>query len=673
MAGGIRIPTYQQQVNTPLQASGADTPMAVVQDNTGAALQSVGQGLSQVAGVMALQERQDAQASIARQIGDDKVKWLQYMQQAKDSAQPGAPDFTPSLLNNFDDYAQESLDKMQDGPAKRFYADHLTSFRTSLATEAVTWQAQQHRAYNVDQYQQGNDSAARVVAMDPTQYATTRAQQLALIDASSLDAPTKARLVDNFKDTASAAVGARMVTDNPQAAYSALTQKPDQPLPQGYQWVGDLPPQKLTVLQQHALTLIQQQQNAVDREQQAREAQASSTFNSAFDVVSKGQNLSAQASSDLLAATKGTSAEADALALVKTQATGAQFGSQSLPQQASTLERMRAAAADPKVGVDPVESKVMAQYEQIHSSAVDAYKKNPWEAAQAYGVTQNAPVAPIQSVDDAIAVANSRAKAQGVVEQAAGRKVSPFQPAEAQQLAGVLESLPVDQRGAAISQLGRTMQDPSRAADFAKQIGDTHRPLYLQLMQGSINATTVGGFPVATLIAQGDQAIKDKTAGIDDKVQEGARAQIAKAVRGTFASGVQDQDAVDSAYYIYAALSARDKVAPQAVDTDKVKLAVDSATGGLTSFNGKSTAKPYGWDDDRFNSAVKAVTPASVQTQIPDGNVHFGKTNIPVADFISKIPGAQLVRVAPEGSYAVVAGTGYATNSQGQPVILKLK
>jgi hypothetical protein len=670
---GIRIPTYQSQVNTPLQASGADTPLATVQDNTGQAIQGIGQDTSQVAGVLELQQRQDAQASVARQIGDDKVKWLQYVQQAKDTAAPGAPDFTPSLLNNFDDYAQESLDKMQDGPAKRFYADHLTSFRTSLATEAVTWQAQQHRAYNVDQYQQGNDSAARVVAMDPSQYGTTRAQQLALIDASSLDAPTKAKLVDSFKDTASTAVGTRMTNENPQAAYAALTQKPDQPLPDGYQWVGDLPPQKLTVLQQHALTLIQQQQNAVDRAQQAREAQASSSFNAAFDVLSKGQNLSPQALTDLQTATKGTSVETDANALIKTQATGAQFGSQSLPQQASTLERMRAAAADPKVGVDPVESKVLAQYEQIHSSAVDAYKKNPWEAAQAYGVTQNAPIAPIQSVDDAVAVANSRAQAQGVVEQAAGRKVSPFQPAEAQQLAGVLEALPVDQRGAAISQLGRTMQDPSRAADFAKQIGDTHRPLYLQLMQGSINATTVGGYPVATLIAQGEQAIKDKTAGIDDKVQEGARAQIAKAVRGTFASGVQDQDAVDSAYYIYAALSARDKVAPQAVDSDKVKLAVDSATGGLTSFNGKSTAKPYGWDDDRFNNAVKAVTPASVQTQIPDGNVHFGKTNIPVADFVSKVPAAQLVRVAPEGSYAVVAGSGFATNSAGQPIILKLK
>lgn len=669
---GIRIPVYQQQVNAPLQASGADTPLNTVQDNTGQAVQAIGQDVSQIAGVMHLQEQQDAQASVAKQIGDDKVQWLQYAQQAKDAAPPGAPNFTPDLLKNYDDYAQESLDKMPDGPAKRFYSDHLTSFRTSLASDAITFQAQQHRAYNVDQYSQGNDSAARIVAMDPTQYGQTRAQQLALIDSSTLDAPTKAKLADNFKDMASTAAGTRMVNDNPQGAYAALTQKPDQPLPSGYEWVGDLPPQKLTILQNHASTLIAQQQNAQDRAQQARETQGASSFNAAFDVVSKGQNLSPTALQDLLTATKGTSAEADAQALIKTQASGAQFGSQSVPQQGATLERMRAAAANPQIGVDPVESKVLSQYEQIHSAAVDAYKTNPWQAAQAYGVTQNAPVVPITSVNDALAVANSRASAQGIVENAAGRKVSPFQPAEAQQLATVLDALPVDQRGSAISQLGRAMQDPTRAADFGKQISDTHRPLYLQLMQGAINATTVNGQPVAQIIAEGVQAVQDKAVKLDDTAQNGVRAQLAKTIRGTFASGVQDQDAIDSAYYIAMRNAAKNGDTGTLGDT-QIKQAADAATGGLTTLNGKSTAKPYGWDDNRFESAVKTVSPASVQTQLPDGNVHFGKTNIPVPDFLTKVPSAQLVRVSPEGSYAVVAGSGFATNSQGQPVILKLK
>ncbi|UQO04984.1 hypothetical protein L0Z13_11580 [Burkholderia multivorans] len=73
------------------------------------------------------------------------------------------------------------MQQMADGPAKRFYTLQLNDLRTSLAGQAITWQAEQHRSYNVSQYQQGNDAAARAIAMDPNLYGATRASQLALI------------------------------------------------------------------------------------------------------------------------------------------------------------------------------------------------------------------------------------------------------------------------------------------------------------------------------------------------------------------------------------------------------------------------------------------------------------------------------------------------------------
>ncbi|WP_240327344.1 hypothetical protein [Burkholderia sp. IDO3] len=245
----IRIPVYDRQVTPALQTSGARTPLTVVDDSTGAAVQQVGTALGQGADVLAAQKRQDEQAAVARQIGDDRVTWLQNMQTAKDSAAPGAPDFTPNLIKGFDDYAQQQLQQMPEGPAKRFYTMQLGDLRTSLAGQAVTWQAEQHRAYNVNQYQQGNDTAARAIAMDPSLYGSTRASQLALIDSAALDPQTKAKLSDNFKDVASTAAGMRMVSADPAAALGAMTQKPDQPLPAGYEWVGDLPPHKLVALQ----------------------------------------------------------------------------------------------------------------------------------------------------------------------------------------------------------------------------------------------------------------------------------------------------------------------------------------------------------------------------------------------------------------------------------------
>lgn len=666
----IKIPVYQQQVAPTLETSTGSLPVIAPDTSAiGRGLEAVSEGATRLGNVVQHQQMQDAQALVSRKIGDDKVKWLQYMQDAKDNAQPGAPDFTPGLMTKFDDYANESLQTMPNGPAKRFYSMQLTQFRTSLAENAVTWQAAQHRAYNIDQYTQGNDAAARAIAMDPSQYGESRASQLALINASSLDAQTKARLTDSFKDMASTAAGMRMVTDNPQQAYTALTQKPDQPLPQGYEWIGDLPPQKLTVLQNHARTLVLQQQNAADREAQARESAATTAFNAAFDVSSKGQYLSPPAVQDLLTAAKGTSVEKDAQALVEMQGHTAGFASQSLTGQAAELERMRAASATPSIGVNPVESKVLAQYEQIHTAAVDAYKKNPWQAAQAYGVTQNAPTANIGSVDDALAVVKSRAAAQPVVETAAGRKISPFQPDEAAQFARVLDALPIDQRSTAVSQIGASLGDPTRAADFAKQISDTHRPLYLELMAGSINARTQGGQPVAQLIAEGEQAIRDKAVKLDDTAQNGLRAQLSKLIRGTFASGTQDQDAIDSAYYI----AVRNAARVGTLGDSEVKAAAATATGGLTTFNGKSTAMPFGWKEDEFERSIKQVAPNDLITPVTGGSVRVGKTTMPIDAFVKSIPSAQVVRVSHDGNYAVVAGTGYATNAAGDPIIFRLK
>ncbi|MCE4544592.1 MULTISPECIES: hypothetical protein [unclassified Caballeronia] len=670
----VRIPTYQQQASIQGGTPAPDVPMAVPTSNVGQSITQAGQAVGTFADAQMLVQKDAAATEAARVTSQVGLQLNAAKNAALANAPTGGYGLSQGFQETFDKLRTDTLEGVTNPYAQKalnLYFDHQQTIYGTAMQDAENTMRTKYIASNVTD---SADNVARTVAQDPSQYNASLAPLIGTINGlDGIDGNLKAALAKKVTQQAAVAAGTRVATDNPAGFMTAFQTPADKPLPAGFEWMRNIEADKLNILTNHAQTLLTQQQNAADREAQARETQATSAFNAAFDVISKGQNLSPQALSDLQTAAKGTSAEADAKSLVQVQAQGAQFGSQSLTQQASTLERMRAAAADPKIGVDPIESKVLTQYEQIHSAAVDAYKKNPWQAAQAYGVTQNAPVVPIQSVDDAIAVANSRAGAQGVVEQAAGRKVSPFQPAEAQQLANVLQALPVDQRASAISQLGRTMLDPSRAADFAKQIGDSHRPLYLQLMQGTINATTVGGYPVAQLIGQGEQAIRDKTAGVDDKVQEGARAQIAQAVRGTFASGVQDQDAVDSAYYIYAALSARDKIAPQSVDAAKVKLAVDAATGGLTTFNGKPTAKPYGWDDDRFNASVKAVTPASVQTPISDGNVHFGKTNIPVADFISKVPGAQLVRVTPNGGYAVVAGTGFATNSAGQPIILRLK
>ncbi|MCA8214482.1 hypothetical protein LGN20_11275 [Burkholderia cepacia] len=675
---GIRIPVYNSQVTPTLQPSGARTPLTVVDDSTGNALQQVGAAVGQVAGVLETQKRQDEQATVARQIGDDRVTWLQNMQTAKDNAAPGAPDFTPNLVRGFDDYAQQQLQQMPDGPAKRFYTMQLGDLRTSLAGQAVTWQAEQHRAYNVSQYQQGNDTAARAIAMDPSLYGSTRASQLALIDTAQLDPQTKTKLVENFKDVASTAAGMRMVSADPAAALGVMTQKPDQPLPAGYEWVGDLPPHKLVALQGHARTLVAQQQNAAERDALQRENAAVDLHNQALTLVNEGKQLSPEFTNQLLTGTQGTSVAGAVRELIGMAAQRAGFASATLPQQAATLQQYQTEAATR--GTDPDQAAAVKQLEQIHTASVAAYKADPWNAALDRGVLQGVPQVDTSSVPGLVASLAGRAQAAGAVEAAAGRRVSLMTPDEAQTVLTAVDALPIDTKAQALNQIGQAYGNAGRIADLAAQWKEKSPAMALALKAGAADAggkplLTTSGAPLSTFILTGAQALKDKTVKIDDVAGTGMRATIANAI-GDSLPPEQADDAKEAAYFIAAGSAARGgRTQPSSTD---VQNAISGATGGISTtggqqINGKPNivAMPYGWREEDFQSAVKSVTAANIENPGVDSVLANGH-EIPVADFVKQFASYRLVRVGVRGTYAVSTGSKFVTDKTGAPVTVHL-
>ncbi|MBR8303692.1 hypothetical protein KDW49_23565 [Burkholderia dolosa] len=674
----IRIPVYDRQVTPALQTSGAQTPLVTVDDSTGAALQQVGAATGQVADVLATQKRQDEQAAVARQIGNDRVTWLQNMQTAKDNAAPGAPDFTPTLIKGFDDYAQQQLQQMPDGPAKRFYTLQLDDLRTTLAGQAVTWQAEQHRAYNVSQYQQGNDAAARAIAMDPSLYGSTRASQLALIDTAQLDPQAKTKLVENFKDVASTAAGMRMVSTDPAATLSVLTQKPDQPLPAGFEWVGDLPPTKLVALQNHARTLVAQQQNAAEREALQRENAAVDLHNQALTLVNEGKQLSPEFTNQLLTSTQGTSVAGAVRELIGMASERAGFASASLSQQAATLQQYQAEAATR--GTDPDQAAAVKQLEQIHTASVAAYKADPWNAALDRGVLQGVPQVDVTSVPGLVSSLAARAQAAGTVEQAAGRRVSLLTPDEAQTVLTAVDALPIDTKAQALNQIGQAFGNAGRIADLAAQWKERSPAMALALKAGAADVggrplMTTSGAPLSTFILAGAQALKDKTVKIDDAAGTGMRATIANAI-GDALPPEQAEDAKEAAYFIAAGSAARGgRTQPSSTD---VQNAINGATGGLSTtggmqINGKPNivAMPYGWREEDFQTAVKQVTPANIENPGVDTVVANGH-EIPVADFVKQFASYRLVRVGVRGTYAVSTGSKFVTDKSGAPITVHL-
>ncbi|SMG01072.1 hypothetical protein [Burkholderia singularis] len=674
----IRIPTYEPQVTPQLQTSGAQTPFSSVQDGTGAALQQAGGAMMQTAGVLEAQRQQDEQATVSRRIGEDKVTWLQNLQQMKDSAAPGAPDFTPGVLKGFDDYAQKQLGQMPEGRAKNFYALQLDELRTSLASNAINWQAQQHRAYNVSQYQQGNDTAARAIAMDPSLYGATRASQLALIDTAQLDPQTKAKLVDNFKDVASTAAGMRMVSNDPATTLGVLTQKPDEPLPAGYEWVGDLPPTKLVALQNHARALVAQQQNAAEREALQRENAAVDLHNQALTLVNEGKQLSPEFTNQLLTSTQGTSVAGAVRELIGMASQRAGFASASLSQQAATLQQYQAEAATR--GTDPDQAAAVKQLEQIHTASVAAYKADPWNAALDRGVLQGVPQVDTSSVPGLVASLAGRAQAAGTVEQAAGRRVSLLTPDEAQTVLTAVDVLPIDTKAQALNQIGQAFGNAGRIADLAAQWKEKSPAMALALKAGAADAggrplMTTSGAPLSTFILAGAQALKDKTVKIDDVAGTGMRATIANAI-GDALPPEQAEDAKEAAYFIAIGSAARGgRAQPSSTD---VQNAISGATGGISTtggmqINGKPNivAMPYGWREEDFQSAVKQVTAANIENPGVE-SVFANGHEIPVADFVKQFSSYRLVRIGVRGTYAVQSGAKFVTDKTGAPVTVHL-
>ena len=382
--------------------------------------------------------------------------------------------------------------------------------------------------------------------------------------------------------------------------------------------------------------------------------------------MSQGRFLSSDAINDLVTTTTGTRMAGPVQELVKSQAKVAGFASLPLQQQAATLERMRAAGSDPSIGVSPEEQKVQEQFQRIYDGGTKAYAENPWQAAQERGVIKDAPTIQLNDVQTAQQVLAQRMKVIGQVEIAAGRKVSPLQPQEADQIARLVKALPPDQQSGALASLGTIIGDPDRVAALAKQMHDKDQTLGLAMMLAG-DRTTQGRYS-SELLLRGDRAIRDKSILIDPKRETGWMGAIAKEVGDAFPNQEVRDQVIRSAYLVRAGMVAE---GGSSIDTDDNSRAIRLVVGSIVDRNGVKIPLPRGMEEKDFEKRLNSITTADIASQSTDQRVYVGGTSIPAADFVKQLPSAQLISAGP-GRYNVKAGGTLVTNSQGQRITLRI-
>lgn len=404
-------------------------------------------------------------------------------------------------------------------------------------------------------------------------------------------------------------------------------------------------------------------QERMQRESEARENKAFDAYQEASNTMLEGRYLSTEAINNLAMITAGTRMAGPTQALAKSQTEVAGFASYPIARQTAEIERLTAAGSDPTVGTSPDQEKLVKRLITIRDATEKAYTENPWVAAQERSVIKRAPEISLNDVPTAMAVMTERMTQINTVEAAAGRKVSPLQPQEAEQIGKMVKALPPDQQASALAGFSRMIADPDRLSDFARQIDSKDRVLATAMMVGDL--TTTQGRYTAELIIKGNRALKDKSIVIDSARETGWRGAIAKEIGDAYPNEEVRERTIEAAYLVQAGFAA------EGGSTD-IKRALRLAAGPIIEHNGVKLPIPRGMEESDFEKRLKLVSGETLAKQAPGGVVMVGKTPVNLVDFAKTIPDAKLVSAGP-GKYNVRAGMGLVTNKLGKRITIEVK
>lgn len=684
---GDIVSTPPQQVQTSAADFGGQS--AVAEQQLGTTLEDAGQKL-QFQQDKLNDDLQRTSAATAYQTHETNMKLA--MQTAGQQLQSGGLDQT-GYQQQIADAKQQSFDSTIGALPDTHYK-RIATIQTAGLDRTVDLASQEALTKNSQQLIGANattmlNTAGKSIEIDPASIdstvASTKAGYLSAAQAAGIPLETAQKTAQSWSDNqyaqhaTTAVIQARSAGD-----LTALNQlQHDLTAPDGF-YAGKMDANQ----RNQALASVVSQQlslgNQQDAEQRAREAQATSAYNGGLDLLNSGKQFSPGYQKQLTDATAGTALAGETQMLIAQAAKNAGFSTLPLPQMAAAIQTDQQAANTPGVGTDPATAAAVKQRQQIYTASVEAYKKDPWNAALDRGTIQAIPPIDQSSIPNLLTSLQQRAQAAGVVDQAAGRKVSLLTPDESQSVLQTVSTLPLDAQAQVMNGIGGAFHDASRIGDLAQQWKEKNPSAALALKAGAGGGNgdplvTVSGNPVSAFILSGAQAEKDKTVKIDDTVGTGMKATIANTI-GQSLPPEQAADARDMAYLIAVGSAARNgRSQPNSTD---IQDGINAATGGIsttggTGYNGapNKVAMPYGWNESDFQNSVKTATASNVENTVggkPIDTVYANGQPLPVGDFMSKFPSYQLTRVGVRGTYAIGTGSKFVTDSTGKPVLVHL-
>ncbi len=254
----------------------------------------------------------------------------------------------------------------------------------------------------------------------------------------------------------------------------------------------------------------------------------------------------------------------------------------------------------------------------------------------------------------------TRAKAMPRISGDYGTPPALFAQAEADAFGAYLGTLQAPDKARVLGMVGE-IAGPAGVQSISAQLKDKDSSLAIAATLAGKHAPDIGT-DAGLLYLQGKEAIAEKRAKINEAAEYGTKAEINTALIGVYQTPQGRDAAAEAAYGIYGALKAQ--------GDDDVDRAVEIATGGLMTLNGRKIAKPYGWSNSQMRDAMRGPVADSIKSA--GGDFLVGGRRMSAADFAKALPGAQLQTYG-QGTYLVMAGNDVARTPDGAPYILRMQ
>lgn len=678
----IPLPVIQQQQTTTSSAGPVMMPERSFQTN------DVAQGFSDLGRAAIAIADEDGRAWASKTASDDQLKWMTRMQEAQAQAQPGAPGFTEGMLSEFNDYRTKAL-AAAPASARRFYEAQLNQLGNYVGTNSISWQAQQHRANTVSQYQQGADADAAAVSLDPSLYDDRRAARMAALSVSNLPPDVRATLASRSDGALAYAAGSSMVDMDPHGSLDAFTRAGKGEATAGYDWINRLQAPQIEVLRRRAQSQVTALDNRAQLAQDRAEAKGARAIAEYDAQINSGVPAPPDKMIGWLGAAAGTAYEqdmkdrmeaeqqvqevlrmpiADQEAFIAQRAAHQRTNGASLTDQAN-LRRLTTAVAQNVKTLQETPLVYAAQRIDAQVAPLDLQTAFTPDGAAAIGPQLRDRVTTIQALQ--------RQNPPGTVS------MRPLLPAEADALGEALNQGSAAEKSGLLGTLYRAFGDPVAYQGAMAQI-DAKNPFMARMGQRAASYAQAqltnnwvspdvvqSAGDVAAIALHGDDILKaGGKAGAekfpipkDQEFMTALQSKLTDLYRGTGpgssdAAGYMNDAYAIKAYYVGRAAQQGDITGQ--VDSDRMDQAITAVLGAPVNFHGNGQVlAPWGMSADDFTTRAtgrlaQLFQAAGVQDKVGQ---HMGNVG--------------LIGAGGGVYFPTLAGTPIA-DDQGRPLVLRL-